>query len=323
MRVGVIGYGEQGKLHAAAFARSGGVTVAGVTAGSPASAALAAQASGLRAYDTAADLIGDRAIDAVVIATPGSTHAQLTCAALAAGKHVLCEVPISLDLAEARAMQQAAARSGRILQVGVIHRFDAPYRELIGLIGNGRLGAPLAVATHRLSGLRAQGRTHGHHGDAIAELLTFDIHQLLWAFGRPSSVSAHAAWDGDHAHSVSALFEWPDLMAMCFATQDMPADFPFTEAMRVDLSGGAITLDVRFWPNRVEAAVVATPTGGPPEQLRLGHGDAMAAQARHFVEAIESNADPTYADASKGIELLEVTLLARGAATDKRRVDLG
>jgi predicted dehydrogenase len=322
MRIGLIGCGGQGKLHAEGFANIPDVTLAGMAASSPESARRAAKAIGLRAYDSAGAMIADPAIDAVVVATPGSTHADLACAALGAGKHVLCEVPISLDLDDARRMTEAGARSGRILQIGLIHRFGAPYRLLIDLLNEGRFGAPHAVATQRLSGLRSQGLTHGHHGDAISELLTFDIHLLLWAFGRPSSVSSQAGWNGARAHRVIALFEWPDLMATCFATQDMPADFPFTEETRIDLAGGAITSTVRFWPQRVETAVVGTPTRGLPERFHLPLDNAMAVQARHFVDAAQGRADPAYADAQKATELLEVTLQVREAALSGCRVRL-
>jgi predicted dehydrogenase len=322
MRIGVIGCGGQGRLHTAAFLKTPGVTLAGVAANSAQSAERAARECGARAYASASSLIADPKIDAVVVATPGDTHADLACSALAAGKHVLCEVPISLALADAQRMRDARSRYGRALQAGLIHRFEPPYRLLLELLADGRLGRAQAVSTQRLSGLRAQGQAGGHHGDAIAELLTFDIHQLMWAFGRPRAVSAHAAWDRDHAHRVSAMFEWPDLMATCFATQDMPADFPFTEVTRVDLTSGAIEVSVRFWPDRVETSVCATPTRGPAETLVTSGEDAMAAQARHFLEVVEGRADAAYADVARAIELLEVTLTVRQAAKAGRCFNL-
>ncbi|MFH0878145.1 MAG: Gfo/Idh/MocA family oxidoreductase [Lentisphaerota bacterium] len=82
-------------------------------------------------------------IDAVVVCTPPHVHAEITIAALRAGKHVLCEKPLSRTLAESRAMLEAAAQAGKILKCGFNHRHHPAIWEAKRLAGQGYIGKPL------------------------------------------------------------------------------------------------------------------------------------------------------------------------------------
>ena len=86
------------------------------------------------------ELIGRDDIDAVAIITPPSAHHALSVAALSAGKHVLCEKPFAIDVSEAVAMRDAAARSG--LTAMVAHEFrHTPQRAYIKqLLADGHIG---------------------------------------------------------------------------------------------------------------------------------------------------------------------------------------
>ena len=79
-------------------------------------------------------------VDAVIIATPNFTHAPIAHAAIAAGKHVLCEKPIALDVAEARGMAQAADRAGVRHLTAFTYRFVPAMRYLESLVRRGALG---------------------------------------------------------------------------------------------------------------------------------------------------------------------------------------
>src|SRR3954452_23643974 len=61
------------------------------------------------------DVLGDSSVDAVIVATPSSTHAELTQAALESGKHVLCEKPLALSTAECDSLIATAEAAGRVL----------------------------------------------------------------------------------------------------------------------------------------------------------------------------------------------------------------
>src|SRR5205809_288011 len=76
------------------------------------------------------ELLAREDIDAVTITTPNAAHCEQALAAFAAGKHVFCEKPLGLDVAEARRMAEAASASGRIHQVAFTFRYTYDVQEL-------------------------------------------------------------------------------------------------------------------------------------------------------------------------------------------------
>src|ERR1700733_830538 len=98
------------------------------------------------------DILRDPDIDAVVLATPHSQHQAQALAAIAARKHVFVEKPLTLDLASARAVADAAHKSGLILAVGFTRRFHPSVGELRARVRDGRIGNVMAlVAQHTTS----------------------------------------------------------------------------------------------------------------------------------------------------------------------------
>src|ERR1043166_1348196 len=89
-------------------------------------------------------------IHAVIIATPNFTHAPIALAAIAAGKHVLCEKPLALNWPEARGMAEAADRAGVRHMTAFTYRFVPAMRYLGHLIARGDLGQPYHFRSCRL-----------------------------------------------------------------------------------------------------------------------------------------------------------------------------
>jgi predicted dehydrogenase len=140
LRAAIAGTGFIGKVHARAL-RVADVTLAGVAASSPESASRAAAELGAeRAFDTPEQLVSDPEVDVVHICTPNHLHVPLAEAALAAGKHVVCEKPIALDVAGARRLVEAAAGSGRATGVPFVYRFYPTIREARERVATGRTG---------------------------------------------------------------------------------------------------------------------------------------------------------------------------------------
>jgi predicted dehydrogenase len=95
---------------------------------------------GCAAYNDFRELIARDDINAVVIATPDHWHALNAVAALDAGKDVYCEKPLSLTIAEARAMVNATRRNNRVFQTGSMQRSDSSFLKACELVRNGRIG---------------------------------------------------------------------------------------------------------------------------------------------------------------------------------------
>lgn len=100
-----------------------------------------AEAVGGEAADSAEALIADPEVNAIVVASPDFTHADLAIAAISAGKYVLCEKPLAVTAQDARKVVDAEIAAGRqFVQVGFNRRFDPGFRDLKGSITDGSLG---------------------------------------------------------------------------------------------------------------------------------------------------------------------------------------
>jgi predicted dehydrogenase len=129
LRVGIVGTGFIGRVHARA-ARVAGARLAGVAASSPERAAAAQRALGAeRGYGSAEELVGSDAIDVVHICTPNHLHVPLAQAAIAAGKHVVCEKPVALDSSDAAGLIVAAEAAGVVATVPFAYRYYPTVRE--------------------------------------------------------------------------------------------------------------------------------------------------------------------------------------------------
>jgi predicted dehydrogenase len=123
IRIGVIGAGIIAQsIHIPTLYR-GGFRVVQVCDLSPSRADEVSKRYGVKGTTVPEDIVNSPDIDAVLIATPGS-HAELTLAALAAGKHVLAEKPLALTLAEVDQIEAAARAADRVIQVGYMKMYD-------------------------------------------------------------------------------------------------------------------------------------------------------------------------------------------------------
>jgi len=144
VRVGVIGTGI-GVAHVEALRQVPGAVIAAICSARAARAAEAAARFAIpRATDDYRDLLAAD-IDAVVIATPPPLHAPMGLAAIAAGKHVLCEKPLAATLGEAHALRDAARAAGVVHMLNHQQRFASANARAKELVAAGYIGA-LALA---------------------------------------------------------------------------------------------------------------------------------------------------------------------------------
>jgi predicted dehydrogenase len=140
LRAAVAGTGFIGAVHARS-ARLAGATLAGVAASTPARGEDAAARLGAeRAFATAEELVHADDVDVVHVCTPNHLHLPLAEAALAAGKHVVCEKPLALDAAGARRLVDAAAAAGRVAAVPFVYRYYPTVREARERVRGGATG---------------------------------------------------------------------------------------------------------------------------------------------------------------------------------------
>ena len=144
LAVALVGAGRMGSFHAESLARRiPGARLAAVADPAPGAAQHLADRLGCaKALTDIGDLFADPEIDAVVIATPARTHADLVEAAARAGKAVYCEKPMAVTLAGADRAITAAEEAGVALQVGFNRRYDAGFRAAHDKVAAGGIGTP-------------------------------------------------------------------------------------------------------------------------------------------------------------------------------------
>ncbi len=183
VRIGVIGTGGMGGRHVRNLTNE--VAAAQVVALSDVDAArmqeVAAACGAVHTFTDAQALINHPAVDAVLIAAPDRFHAALTRACIDAGKPVLCEKPLALTAAEARAIVEAEVAFGRrLVQVGLMREYDPAHLRVKQLMDSGALGKVLAFRGVHINGGALSWRTVE---DVVTNSAVHDLHSARWLMG--------------------------------------------------------------------------------------------------------------------------------------------
>lgn len=217
VNIGIVGIGFMGTTHlgiykgmknarVAAIAdidakkRSGDVsTVVGNIGGGDGSKRL--DLAGVKVYGSAADLIADPVIDIVDICVPTPDHADIACAALAAGKHVFCEKPLCRDAAQLGKIVAAAKKAKGFFNLGLCVRAWPEYRHAFEYYKSGKAGKMKSATFKRISP-SVDGNAWNNwymdgalSGGALLDLHVHDADQVNCFFGKPKSVMAVGAAD--------------------------------------------------------------------------------------------------------------------------------
>ncbi|MBP2034092.1 myo-inositol 2-dehydrogenase/D-chiro-inositol 1-dehydrogenase [Clostridium algifaecis] len=152
LRIGVIGTGAIGKDHIRRINEvlTGGkvIAVADICEAGPKAIA---EKYGVKTYKNGADLINDPEVDAIVVTTPGFAHKDPVLQAIAAGKPVFTEKPLSTTAADCKEIVNAEIAGGKhLVQVGFMRRYDKGYNQVKAMLDSGEFGVPLILhCTHR------------------------------------------------------------------------------------------------------------------------------------------------------------------------------
>ncbi|WP_395106215.1 Gfo/Idh/MocA family protein [Actinomadura sp. SCN-SB] len=199
VRVGIIGVGWGAHVQVPAFRAAGGYEPVALCARRPERLARAAGRVGIE--DTSTDwrsFVRRDDLDVISVATPTALHAEITIAALAAGKAVLCEKPLATDPGQARAMVRAAQASGRPTGCCFENRWSPAWLAVSERVRSGILGIPYLARVSRSASywhpsrpLQARwmyDRSQG--GGYLAGMLVHDLDYLCTLLGPPEAVCA-------------------------------------------------------------------------------------------------------------------------------------
>jgi predicted dehydrogenase len=320
----VIGAGDMGARHARHW-QALGVRVVAVVDPDATRAQGAAALAGARADTDPAAVLADPTVQVVSICTPTHLHARLAIAALDAGKHVLCEKPAALTLADAQAMRAAAERSGKELRIGFMRRFDPAYQPLIDFTT--RAGRPLLAQATITAGVRPKRLMHDAlaNGGPIIDMCchVFDLWERMFD-GEPVAVSARGYTFSDdkpelHAVAQRALdsalitLEYGDgSVGQIQVSWGLPAGIEPVERHTYVGPAGLVTVD---WNTHVTLRDASGVT-----RWRSRGVDPWYAQIAQFKREITEGAPREVAGIAGGIAALRVSLAVLEAIRSRRIV---
>jgi myo-inositol 2-dehydrogenase / D-chiro-inositol 1-dehydrogenase len=306
VRVGVIGAGIMGADHVNTLHRhvSGAAVtmVADVDLGRARD--VAAALPDVAATDDGFALIGDPAIDAVVVASADATHADLTVAAVQAGKPVMCEKPLAATLPECLRVVQAesAAVQGDgppLVSVGFMRRFDPGYLELKSALAAGACGTPLLLHCVSRGVAMGPGSTSESSvtGSAIHELDT-----VPWLLDAPI---VEVSWHAPRSTGAAAGLQDPQLLLLRTADGALTTVEVFLNArygydIRCEVVGDRGTVALTD-PARVVADADRRRATGYPADWRPRFADAYRLELQAWVDAVVAGRPAPLATARDGL----------------------
>jgi len=210
VRIGVIGTGFMGKMHANIFSRLPNCRLVGITDKNSREASEVAKKINTRVFKDYEELLLSDEIDAVSICVSDAEHLGPAVAAAKAGKHILLEKPIATIEQEAEIIAKEAAANNVKLAVGHLLRYDSRYRMLKYSIESGELGEITTIYTRRNSPISDGPARYGKHGNLTLHVAVHDIDLVLWMMQKkPIRV---------HAESVSIANKSLGIEDAIFAT---------------------------------------------------------------------------------------------------------
>lgn len=147
-----------------------------------------AQADGLYPYPSLEAVLRDPQVDMVTIATPNNFHRDIAIACLQAGKHVICEKPVTLTPEELEEIMAVAEKTGRLFTVHQNRRWDKDFRMIKALAEGGAIGKPYAIESRVLGSRRVLHGWRGHKFNGGGMVYDWGVHlfdQLLWLVDSP------------------------------------------------------------------------------------------------------------------------------------------
>ena len=176
--VAVIGYGGMGGWHTKRLLEmSEEFLLCGIYDIDPKRAA-AAEEVGIHAYASLDEVLADERVQVVTVAIPNDVHCAVTCAALEAGKNVVCEKPVAMNSGELETMIETANRCGRVFTVHQNRRWDHDYRFVKRLVDENTLGKVFNIESrvHGSRGIPGDWRNKKQHGGGM--VLDWGVHLL-------------------------------------------------------------------------------------------------------------------------------------------------
>ncbi|MGM8364890.1 Gfo/Idh/MocA family protein [Virgibacillus sp. W0181] len=249
IKVAIIGTGFMAQTHADAYRQMNNVELVAITAVNEEKGIKVAKDYSCEYVADAEMLMSRKDIQVIDICTPTFTHEKLVIMGAEAGKHVLCEKPVTLTLESFDRMIAATEKAGVTFMVGQTLRFWPEYMKIKEMVDKGELGKDVIIYANRLAQHPNWGewfKDVNKSGGGLFDLHLHDIDFMYYLYAPIKSVYAigkqneYGAWN----HVLTNLIFENGTKSVVESSFEMPEGFPFTMSFRA--SGEKTTTDFHF-----------------------------------------------------------------------------
>lgn len=327
VNVCVVGAGRIGRIHAGNVAAHPDARLHGVVDVNAAAADVVARELGSRALTLEAALT-DAEIDGVVIAASTDTHLELIEAWVAAGRPILCEKPLDLDVQRARRAQAVAEAAGVGLFVGFNRRFDPSFRRLRDELRQGRIGSVEVISVTSRDPAPPPIDYVRRSGGLFRDMMIHDLDMARWLLDEePVSLFATGSClvDADigAADDIDTALVVLETATgrMCHISNSRRCSYGYDQRLEVFGAQGLLRVDNRT-ATQVEHAGAQGIVREPALPFFLErYAEAYRLELEDFIRALNGR-EHQLADAGDGVRALELAEAADRSRRERRRVEL-
>jgi UDP-N-acetylglucosamine 3-dehydrogenase len=310
-RIGIIGAGTMGGMHADCYSEIPNAEVVAVADSRLQAAEGVAGKYSARAFANGDEVINMEDADIVDICLPTPFHKENVLKAAAAGKHVFCEKPIARNMEDGREMVSACKEAGVKFMVGHVLRYFHEFAAAKRLIESGAIGKPGVIRATRAAG-HPQGWSNwyanmGMAGGVVLDMVIHDFDFLRWCFGEVERVYAkglaYAGIPGVDYALVTIRFKSGTIAHVEGSWAHPPG---FFVKLEVAGDGGLFEFDSRTAsPLKVAMKVAGGAGGGVEVPQNPVNESPYTMELRHFVQCVEEDREPevTGEDALRALEI--------------------
>jgi predicted dehydrogenase len=337
IKVALIGVGYIGHAHSSALSQIKNAQIVAVVDNIEENGKKMAKEINAKYFKNIDELLSNADIDCIDICVPTFAHAEIAVKAANAGKHVLCEKPLTLSLKDADAMIKAAKANKIKAMTGHVLRFWPEYVKIKELLDSGYLGAPIHAFCERLAvtpdwQVGGWDKSEKFSGGAAIDLHIHDLDLLIWLFGRPEIVKAQGVLDpanpkeGGFSHIFTSAQFKNGKSGFAEGGWSFKGAFPFTMALRILCEKGTVEWIFRAGKNIEERSQASNikiyNNDGSVDTIEAMQSDAFLNELTYFIDCIEKNKPVEKATFEDGRLALEFALAAIRSAREQSVIKL-
>ncbi len=335
LRIGIVGFGFMGRMHFRCWQDRQDAQVVAVCDANPNikedtkkaignidGAASAIDFEGIELFSDFDAMIENANLDAISLTLPTYLHVEFSERALARGVNVLCEKPMSLDVAGCERMLAAAQKSGKTLQIGHCLRFWPEYVKAKEIVDSGKYGKVLAGTFQRLGAPPGWSQDNWfidekRSGGVALDLHIHDTDYVQYLFGMPKAVySQGSRGKGDALiHIVTQYVYEDDVVVTAEGGWGMMPGFGFEMSFNLVMETATIVYDLTREP-----AFKVCPAEGDAFTPELATDDGYIAQVDHFARTIQGQDVPEVITLEQSRDSVKIVTAERQSIEEKKQV---